>query len=101
MPRELYRTVRGIPPDLIVIFGDLTWRAVGTMGYDTLYLYENDTGPDEANHAQYGFFNWSGPSVTPSAQPIDIDILDVAPTVLSQMKLPVPPDMLGKSLHHE
>ena len=29
---------------------------------------------------------------------IDIDILDVAPTVLSQMNLPVPPDMLGKSL---
>jgi len=98
MPRELYHTVRGIPPDLIVIFGDLTWRAVGTMGYDSLYLYENDTGPDEANHAQYGFFNWSGPSVAPSPQPIDIDILDVAPTVLSQMNLPVPPDMLGKSL---
>jgi len=29
-----------VPPDLIVIFGDLTWRAVGTMGYDSLYLYE-------------------------------------------------------------
>ncbi len=61
MPRELYREVKGVPPDLIVIFGDLSWRAVGTMGYDSLYLYENDTGPDEANHAQYGFFNWSGP----------------------------------------
>jgi predicted AlkP superfamily phosphohydrolase/phosphomutase len=87
--------VRGIPPDLIVIFGDLTWRAVGTMGYESLYLYENDTGPDEANHAQYGFFNWNGPAITPSSQPMDIDILDIAPTVLSQMNIPLPAEMLG------
>ena len=98
MPRELYRNVKGVPPDLIVIFGDLTWRAVGTMGYESLYLYENDTGPDEANHAQYGFFNWTGPGIAPSPDPVDIDILDVAPTVLSQMSIPIPPDMLGKPL---
>jgi predicted AlkP superfamily phosphohydrolase/phosphomutase len=97
-PRELYRNVKGVPPDLIVIFGDLTWRAVGTMGYESLYLYENDTGPDEANHAQYGFFNWTGPGIAPSPVPIDIDILDVAPTVLSRMSIPIPPEMLGKVL---
>ena len=68
------------------------------MGYDSLYLYENDTGPDEANHAQYGFFNWSGPAVAASAALMDIDILDVAPTLLSQLSIPVPPAMLGRSL---
>jgi len=61
------------------------------MGYDSLYLYENDTGPDEANHAQYGFFHWSalGNSVTRS---IDFDILDVAPTVLRQWISPCDSD---------
>jgi len=98
MPRDLYREVKGVPPDLIVIFGDLTWRAVGTMGYDSLYLYENDTGPDEANHAQYGFFNWSGPGMTPSGRAIDIDILDVAPTVLRQMGIPAPAGMKALAL---
>jgi predicted AlkP superfamily phosphohydrolase/phosphomutase len=96
-PRALYKKVNGIPPDLIVIFGDLTWRAVGTMGYESLYLYENDTGPDEANHAQYGFFNWTSPNISGSG-PIDIDILEVAPTLLRQMNLPIPAGMLGKPL---
>jgi predicted AlkP superfamily phosphohydrolase/phosphomutase len=97
-PNDLYKQVKGIPPDLIVIFGDLTWRAVGTLGYDSLYLYENDTGPDEANHAQYGFFNWSGPSITPHRDPLDIDILDIAPTILTRMNLPVPSSMQGNPL---
>jgi predicted AlkP superfamily phosphohydrolase/phosphomutase len=98
MPRDLYRQVKGVPPDIIVIFGDLAWRAVGTMGYSSLYLYDNDTGPDEANHAQYGFFNWTGPTLSPSTSSTDIDILDIAPTVLRQMGIPVPPSMLGKPL---
>jgi predicted AlkP superfamily phosphohydrolase/phosphomutase len=55
-PQQLYRTVRGIAPDLMVYFDDLFWRAVGTVGYDGIYTYENDTGPDDANHAQNGIF---------------------------------------------
>src|SRR5262249_2246594 len=31
-PEELYRECRGVPPDLIVYFGDLTWRSVGAVG---------------------------------------------------------------------
>ena len=98
MPRELYREVKGVPPDLIVIFGELTWRAVGTMGYESLYLYENDTGPDEANHAQYGYFSWSGPGIAAQREAVDIDILDVAPTVLEGMGVKAPGGMLGKGI---
>ena len=95
-PENLYRRVEGIAPDLVVIFGDLHWRAVGTLGHPSLYLYENDTGPDEANHAQHGFFNWVAPQVRPRQEPIDIDILDIAPTLLTQMGLPVPAAMQGR-----
>ena len=55
-PQEIYKTVRGIAPDMMVYFDDLFWRAVGTVGYESIYTYENDTGPDDANHAQHGIF---------------------------------------------
>lgn len=55
-PEETYREVRGIPPDLIVYFGDLRWRSIGTVGRGELYWHENDSGPDDANHAPYGVF---------------------------------------------
>jgi len=97
-PQEIYRRVEGIPPDLIVIFGDLHWRAVGTLGHDTLHTLENDTGPDEANHAQFGFFNWIVPGQTVRTEPMDIDILDIAPTVLALMLQPVPDGMQGRTL---
>ena len=55
-PEELYRKVRGIPPDLIVYFGDLRWRSIGTVGWGRIHFHENDIGPDDANHAPYGIF---------------------------------------------
>ena len=39
------------PPDLFVYFGDLRWRSVGTVGTGQIHTFENDTGPDDANHA--------------------------------------------------
>ena len=97
-PQQIYQRVEGIAPDLIVIFGDLNWRAVGTLGYDSIYTFENDTGPDEANHAQFGFFNWIVPGVPANSEGMDIDILDVAPTILSLMNFSVPKTMQGKVL---
>ena len=31
-------------------------RRGGSVGYNGIYTYENDTGPDDANHAQKGIF---------------------------------------------
>lgn len=53
-PQEIYEEVRGIPPDLMVYFGDLRWRSVGSLGHGSTYTFENDTGPDDCNHAQNG-----------------------------------------------
>jgi len=53
-PEEIYREVRGIAPDLLVYFGDLRFRSIGTVGWGRIHLRENDTGPDDANHAPYG-----------------------------------------------
>ena len=53
-PYELYPEVNGDAPDLLVYFDDLSWRSAGTLGWDTIYLPENDRGPDDAVH------DWNG-----------------------------------------
>lgn len=97
-PEEVYPQVNGVPPDLIVYFGDLLWRAVGTVGGDDgVHTFENDTGPDDANHAQEGLLVVSGPGIQPGRRD-GMHLLDVAPTVLELLGLDVPPGMRGRSL---
>jgi len=79
-PEEIYPDINGIPPDLIVLFGDLYWRSVGSIGFNTFWVHENDTGPDDANHAQHGIFIMS-PYERPG-EAKGLNITDVAGTVL-------------------
>ena len=97
-PQEIYPQVNGVPPDLIVIFGDLRWRSVGTMGNPGMYTFENDTGPDDANHAQQGLYLFSHPSVPPGGRRDDATLYDVAPTTLKMLGHEPPADMQGRSL---
>ena len=94
-PEETYREVKNIAPDLIVYFGNLGWRSAGSVGIGAIHLFENDTGPDDANHAQYGMFILNGPGVD-SGEREGVEIYDVAPTVLNTLGLQVPEDMIGK-----
>lgn len=56
-PEELYPGgCAGSPPDLTVYFGDLAWRSVGSVGTKAIHTFDNDTGPDEANHDWDGIF---------------------------------------------
>jgi predicted AlkP superfamily phosphohydrolase/phosphomutase len=97
-PEEVYPDVEGVAPDLIVIFGDLLWRSVGTIGGgEGVHTFENDTGPDDANHAQEGLIIAAGPGVAARGT-LDAHLLDVAPTVLELLGLPVPDDVRGHSL---
>jgi predicted AlkP superfamily phosphohydrolase/phosphomutase len=97
-PEELYGTVNGIAPDLIVIFGDLLWRSVGTIGGEEgVQTLENDTGPDDANHAQDGLYIVSGPGIEARGR-VDAHLLDIAPTVLEVLGLETPDEMRGQSM---
>jgi predicted AlkP superfamily phosphohydrolase/phosphomutase len=97
-PEEVYDQVNGVAPDLIVHFGDLYWRSVGTIGGDEgVYTFDNDTGPDDANHAQDGMLIMAGPEIAPG-QRDGMHLLDVAPTVLSLLGMDVPQTMRGQSL---
>ncbi len=62
-PERAYRRVRGLAPDLLVFFGDLHWRSLGSVGFAEGWFVGNDTGADEANHARHGFYALRGPGV--------------------------------------
>jgi predicted AlkP superfamily phosphohydrolase/phosphomutase len=97
-PDEIYDEVQGVPPDLLVYFGDLSWRAVGTVGgAEGIHTFENDTGPDDANHAQEGLLIMTAPGVVPGPA-AGMHLLDVAPTVLELLGIETPASMRGRNL---
>ncbi len=80
-PEDLYPVVNGIAPDLIAYFGGLRWRPVATMGLG-LYTFENDTGPDDANHAMDGIFVAAGPRVPLRGEQFGSELMQIGPTIL-------------------
>ncbi|MCA9987390.1 MAG: alkaline phosphatase family protein, partial [Anaerolineales bacterium] len=101
-PEEIYHEVRNVPPDLIVYLGNLEWRSVGSLGHDDIYTFENDTGPDDANHAEYGVYIYHPPAGNLGGRHLpDAQLMDFAPTVLNLFGLPVPPDMQGRVIQHQ
>jgi predicted AlkP superfamily phosphohydrolase/phosphomutase len=97
-PEEVYAEARRIPPDLIVYFGNLSWRSVGSIGLGTVLTFENDTGPDDANHDVYGIFIMKGPSTQSPGEREGLKLIDVAPTVLNLMGIEIPGDMEGRAI---
>ena len=97
-PEELYSEVRGVAPDLLVYFGELAFRAVGTVGGGDLFTVRNDTGPDGANHDFDGVFILSGDGLEPQGEVFGSTIYDVAPTLLELLGVEGPNDFVGRSL---
>lgn len=96
-PEDLYVRCVGDRPDLMVYLDDLRWRSAGTIGHGTLHLFENDIGPDDCVHSMDGIFVLSDPAIDHGGAVVDgLSLLDVAPTVLSLMGVPVPDDMEGR-----
>lgn len=96
-PQEYFQELNGDYPDLMIYFDDLYWRSAGTLGHGTKYLLENDTGPDDAVHAQDGIYILYDPQ-NKINQRKDAYILDIAPTILHEMGVPVPEDMRGRPI---
>ena len=97
-PEDAFPECRGDPPDLMVYFDNLSWRSAGTIGHGNLYLPENDTGPDDAVHDKMGLYIYHDPRKNLGGRREDMRIVDVAPTLLKGMGLPVPADMEGRPL---
>jgi predicted AlkP superfamily phosphohydrolase/phosphomutase len=96
-PEDLYDEQRGIPPDLLVYFGDLYWRSVGQVGTGTVHVFENDTGPDDANHAHEGLYVLAADGVATGVGP-ERDLRDIAPTILALLGEDIPAAMEGEPI---
>ena len=95
-PQDVYGECHNIPPDLMIYFGDLFWRSVGSVGHGEIRTRENDIGPDDANHAEEGIFIMYDPRQEGRGKVEGFHVMDVAPTLLDLFELPVPGDMQGK-----
>jgi predicted AlkP superfamily phosphohydrolase/phosphomutase len=96
---QIYREVKGIPPDLLVYFDNLRWRSAGSLGHGDIYSFENDTGPDDCNHDEYGLISLYDPRRPGAGREVTgAELMDVAPTILELMNLPIPDVMQGRSL---
>jgi len=88
-PETLYKQCIGDKPDLMVYFDDLYWRSAGTIGHRSLYLSENDTGPDDSVHWYDGvFIFYSKKNNNGNSKGLNlgrISIYDIAPTILAVM----------------
>lgn len=96
-PQDVYTEVRGVAPDLIVYFGDLKWRSVGSVGNPSIFTYENDTGPDGANHDRNGVLALAGLPGQPMGRTEGLKLIDVGPTILSLYDIPAPEGAIGRS----
>jgi len=97
-PEEIYTSNNGVAPDLIVIFGGLRWRSVGSLGHGSMYTFENDTGPDEANHAEKGIFILNNAPGQDTGTKDGLHLWDVHSTILDIFDLEPASGALGTSV---
>ncbi len=97
-PEEVYRSVQNVAPDLIVHFGALYWRSIGGVGYPAIHVLENDTGPDDCNHAQFGSFILAASNCPLHGEITGARLLDIAPTLMELGGYEIPSSMQGRSL---
>jgi predicted AlkP superfamily phosphohydrolase/phosphomutase len=96
-PQDVYPDVRGVAPDLIVYFGDLAWRSVGSVGNPSIYTYENDTGPDGANHDRAGVFVMTGLPGQSTGEVKGLNLIDVGPSLMNLYGIETPEGAVGRS----
>ncbi len=83
-PDQLYGTSIGDKPDLMVYFDDLDWRSIGSVGHRSLYVFENDTGPDDSVHSMDGIFMMHAPGRDMKGREVTgMRADEMAPTLLS------------------
>jgi predicted AlkP superfamily phosphohydrolase/phosphomutase len=88
VPADVYTEMRGAPPELMVFFDDLGYRALASVGHDSIYSPTNDTGPDACNHDWHGIFILAGPGVRARGRQADLNLTDITPTILGLFGLP-------------
>ncbi len=87
IPKEIYKKVNNIPPDLILYPANLDYRSIGSIGHNSFFSPENDTGPDDANHSQNGLFMYLGDNTDKKGYIGKWSICDIASTAVKFFKI--------------
>lgn len=96
-PENVYRQVNNYAPDLILYPGNLSWRSVGIVGTGEPFTYENDTGPDGANHDWDGvFILYEATKPSGGKQLTGLQLEHVAPLILDLMNVHKPDFMAAQ-----
>jgi predicted AlkP superfamily phosphohydrolase/phosphomutase len=86
-----------LAPDLTVVLEDWRYRTIGLHDFTTNKLISPAFGPT-GDHRMEGMLVASGPAFRAGAAPEGATLLDIAPTVLHLLGVPVPADMDGRVL---
>ena len=86
-----------LAPDLTVVLSDWNYRTIGLYDFTTNQLISPAFGPT-GDHRMEGVLIASGPAFSAGSEPKGATLLDIAPTVLRLLGVPVPPDMDGRVL---
>jgi predicted AlkP superfamily phosphohydrolase/phosphomutase len=84
-------------PDLTVVLTDWRYRTIGLHDFTTNKVITPSFGPT-GDHRLDGILIAAGPAFQTGAEPQGAALLDVAPTVLHLLGVPVPQDMDGRVL---
>lgn len=85
-------------PDLTVYFDDLRWASNPDLGQEGLYSWHTAVGADSAGHSRQGCFIINGTKIKKTEKIDDIDIRQIAPTILQLLNVKIPPDIEIKPL---
>jgi predicted AlkP superfamily phosphohydrolase/phosphomutase len=95
---ELYHGPHaGLSPDLTIVLSDWRYRTIGLHDFTTNKVITPAFGPT-GDHRLEGILIATGPALRVGATPHDAALLDIAPTVLHLLGVPVPDDMDGRVL---
>jgi len=95
---ELYHGPHArLAPDLTVVLTDWRYRTIGLHDFTTNKVISPAFGPT-GDHRLEGILIAAGPAFRAGAKPHDAVLLDVAPTVLHLLGVPIPDDMDGRVL---
>jgi predicted AlkP superfamily phosphohydrolase/phosphomutase len=95
---ELYQGPHAhLAPDLTVVLTDWRYRTIGLHDFTTHKVISPAFGPT-GDHRMEGILIAAGPAFRAGASPRQADLLDIAPTVLHLLGVPVPADMDGRVL---
>ena len=80
-------------PDLIVYFDDLKWASNPDLGQEGIYSWHTFAGADSAGHSRQGCFIINGPKIKKKGKISDVDIRQVAPTILKLLDIRIPSEI--------